>query len=241
MKSILDRVSLGSAHWAEVHNPTVVEGNQHLEQEVCVTAGHVLLQMHVTDWAKVQREDPMLSAVLDWLGAQKKTDLKTLVAEHASSKEGWLILQNWQNFMIHQGALYLHSRPKGETKDLLLFVVPKAHHIAALNGCHRDGGHEGCDHTLSLLREHFWWPGMSDQMLQSIKSCKCCLQHEGSLSKAPLHPIVVTAPLDLLHVDFASIETTMELNKLPKVANILVSQDHFTTAHIGICDPWSNT
>ena len=66
----------------------------------------------------------MLSAVLDWMKAQKKTDLKALLEEHASSKEGRLILQKWQNFTIHQGALYWHSMPKGETKDLLFFVVP---------------------------------------------------------------------------------------------------------------------
>ena len=54
-----------------------------------------------------------------------------------------------------------------------------------------------------------------------------CLQHEGSLSKAPLHPMVTTAPLDLLHVDFTSIETTLELNQSPRVANILVFQEHF--------------
>ena len=69
----------------------------------------------------------MLSAVLDWLKAQKKTDLKALLVEHTSNKEGQLILQNQQNFMIHQGVLYLCSMPKGETQDLLLFVVPKAH------------------------------------------------------------------------------------------------------------------
>ena len=45
--------------------------------------------------------------------------------------------------------------------------------------------------------------------------------------RAPLHPIMATAPLDLLHVDFTSIETTLELNKSPKVTNILVFQDHF--------------
>ena len=61
------------------------------------------------------------------LQAQKKTDLKALLAEHTSSKEGQLILWNQQNFTIHQVALYLHSMPNGETKDLLLFVVPKAH------------------------------------------------------------------------------------------------------------------
>ena len=51
--------------------------------------------------------------------------------------------------------------PKGENEDLLIFVVPKAHQTATLNGCHRDAGHQGHDCTLSLLQEHFWWPSMA--------------------------------------------------------------------------------
>ena len=39
---------------------------------------------------------------------------------------------------------------------------------------------------------------------------------------------MATTPLDFLHVDFASIETMMELNQSPRVTNILVFQDHFT-------------
>ena len=39
---------------------------------------------------------------------------------------------------------------------------------------------------------------------------------------------MATTPLDLLHVDFTSIETTLELNQSPRVANVLVFQDHFT-------------
>ena len=93
--------------------------------------------------------------------AQKKTDLKSLLTEHTSSEEGRLILWNWQNFRIHQGYLYLCWTPKGETKDLVLFMVPRAHHVAALNGCHWDVGHQGPDHTLSLLQEHFLWLGMT--------------------------------------------------------------------------------
>ena len=83
VRLILDGVTLGAAHWAEVHDPTIIEGDHDLEQEVCVAAGCMLVQMHVTDWAEAQREDPVLSAVLDWLEAQKKTDLKTLLGEHA--------------------------------------------------------------------------------------------------------------------------------------------------------------
>ena len=96
-----------------------------------------------------------------------------------------------------------------------------------MNRCHRDVGHQGCDCTLSLLQECFGWPGMISQMQQSIKSCMCCLQHEGNLPKVPLHPKVATTPLDLLHIDFTSTEMTMELNQLPRVTNVLVFQDHF--------------
>ena len=69
---------------------------------------------------------------------------------------------------------------------------------------------------------------MAGQMQKSLKSCVHCLQHEGKLSKVPLHMIVSTTLMDLLLVDFMTIETTTELNRPPKVANILVFQDHFT-------------
>ena len=126
------------------------------------------------------------------------------------------------------------QHPNVKPEDLLLFVVPKAHYVATLNGCHRDAGHQGNNHTLSLLWEHFWGLGMANQMQQSIKSCAHCLQYEGDLSKVPLHLIMATAPMDLLHVDFTSIEMTLELNRPPKVANVIVFWDHFTK-HVMVC------
>ena len=94
VKSILNGVILRAVYWVEVHNLTIIEGGHGLEQEGCVATGHVLVQMHITDWTEAQREDPVLSVILDWLEVQKKTDLKALLAEHVSSKEGQLILQN---------------------------------------------------------------------------------------------------------------------------------------------------
>ena len=67
---------------------------------------------------------------------------------------------------------------------------------------------------------------MVNQMWKSIKNCICCLKHEDKLPKVPLHPLVATALLDLLHVDFTSIEMTMELNQPPREANVLVFHDH---------------
>ena len=78
---------------------------------------------------------------------------------------------------------------------------------------------------------------MAKQMRQVIRACTCCLQYKSGICKAPLYPIVATAPLDLLHVDFTSIETTLELNQLPRVANILVFQDHFTKQVLAYITP----
>ena len=82
------------AHQAEVYDPAVVDGDCCLEQEVHVAIGCALVWMHVTDRVEAHKEDPMLSTVLNWLNAQKKTDLKALLAQHASSEEGRLILCN---------------------------------------------------------------------------------------------------------------------------------------------------
>ena len=71
MQSILDRATLGATQRAEGDDPAVVEGNQEIEKEVCVTAGQVLVEMHVTNWVAAQREDPKLDAVLHWLEAKK--------------------------------------------------------------------------------------------------------------------------------------------------------------------------
>ena len=141
VQAILDGAAIGASQQAERESPAIIENNQWLEQEVHVTAGWVLVEMHETDWAAAQREDPELDAVLQWLGSRKKADLRTLLRECIMSKEGWMVWRNCQNFISLQGTLYLHSTPKGEDEDLLLFVVPKVHQTAALNGCHWDAGH----------------------------------------------------------------------------------------------------
>ena len=50
---------------------------------------------------------------------------------------------------------------------------------------------------------------------------------EGTIVKAPLCLIRVHTPLELVHIDFTSVELMMELNKLLSMKNILVMTDHF--------------
>ena len=226
LKSVLDGVKLGLAHWTEVHDPAEVEGDHHLEQEVWVTIGHALVQMHVTDWAKAQREDPMLSAVLDWLKAQKQTDLKVLLAEHASSEEGKLILQNWQNFwFIREPYTYVWC-PKAKLKISCTSWSPK------------------------LIVLQLWMDATKMQIIRGMTiPWPCCR----SASDGQVCPTRCNNLLNPAHIAYNMKATCQKcpytncghcsighlacglyqhmddhgVEKLPKVANVLVLQDHF--------------
>ena len=72
MQAVLDGATLGASQRAEGEDPAVITGDQEKEKEVWVTAGQILVEMHVTNWATCQKEDPKLDAVLQWLESNNK-------------------------------------------------------------------------------------------------------------------------------------------------------------------------
>ena len=58
VQAILDGATVGTSQRAEREIPAVVEGDQQLEKEVQFATGQVLVEMHVTNWAAAQKEDP---------------------------------------------------------------------------------------------------------------------------------------------------------------------------------------
>ena len=83
----------------------------------------------------------------------------------------------------------------------------------------------------------FWWPGMATQMQKTISIWEQCIQYKGSCTRAPMWLIIVTTPLELLYVDFTSIETTMELDQPPNAVNLLVLCNHFTKHFMAYVTP----
>ena len=126
------------------------------------------------------------------------------------------------------GLLYLKTH-EGRAKEVLFrFVVPKAHRSKALDGCHREAAHQGQKHSLSLLSECFWWPGMSRELVKHVKMCPHCRKFEAALPKAKLQPQPCSGPGEILHVDFTSIEESVDLREALAIRNVLVIQDHFS-------------
>ena len=92
-----------------------------------------------------------------------------------------------------------------------------------LNSCHDQVGHQGIVRTLSLLRERFYWPGMHKQATLYVNKCQNCLKRKSIPDVASLQPIIASHPMELVHMDFLSIEPSKG-----NIENVLVITDHFT-------------
>ena len=79
-----------------------------------------------------------------------------------------------------------------------------------------------------VVSDQFWWLGVFEDVNRAVQNCKQCQLYGGREEKAPMVPVMVTAPLQLVHLDFTSFETTTDLNELLKVEHVLVIVDHFT-------------
>ena len=189
VKSILNGVTVGTMERADAYDTVVAQAEEDthkLVQETVILACAACVNLHVTDWVTTQQEDPILKTVIEWVSVWKVQDQKHLQGDEANMEEGMTILQEWKKLMLSIGALYHHHTPSGKLEEILSFVVPKAHQVAAMNGCHQDAGHQGQQQTLSLLHDWFWWPGMTAQMQKAISQWQQCIQHEGTYTKAPM-------------------------------------------------------
>ena len=93
-----------------------------------------------------------------------------------------------------------------------------------LKACHEDVGHAGIWKCTRLLRKRFCWANINQDMEQHIKRCERCIRFKAKLEVAPLENIEASYPMELVHIDYLTIES----NKTEKDINILVVTDHFT-------------
>ena len=202
--------------------------NQEAGQEVTIGARLPrLATTNITDWKLEQQEDPILFQVVKHRKASRETFREALlkitdrkaVSAYAKSKDQ-LILNN--------GLLYRQSKQGPAQETVFQFVVPQIHRNAALDRCHHEAAHQGQTHSLSLMQERFWWPGMACDLKNCIGRCGHCKKFEATPPIAPLKPLACSGPGELLHVDFTSIKETVPLHQEPIIRNVMVMQDHFS-------------
>ncbi|XP_054862316.1 uncharacterized protein LOC129347852 [Amphiprion ocellaris] len=103
-------------------------------------------------------------------------------------------------------------------------VLPKEYVPMVLQSLHDESGHLGMDKTIELIRDRFYWPKMGAEVKQYVRNCGRCITRKALPQRAaPLNQITSQGPLDLVCIDFLSLEPDSQ-----GYANILVVTDHFT-------------
>ena len=174
------------------------------------------------NWMKEQRLDPNLGVIIRLIESGQLFKRKLQGKDSTELKS---FLRNKRCLKLVKDVLYRKSYSDNSTtkKTLWQLVVPKHFRERALFGCHDDVGHQGILRTLSLLRERFYWPGMQEEATQYVMHCSRCLRRKTPPQVAPLQPILVTQPLELVHMDYLSLEPSKG-----NIENVLVITDHFT-------------
>ena len=112
---------------------------------------------------------------------------------------------------MRKGILYCKNDTKTSEcldQNTMQLVLLTTLRLQALKGCHDDSGHLGIERTLDLLQDQFYWPGMTKDMTIHIQHCERCLQFKASPDKAPLENVITTYPMELVHMDYLTIEAT---------------------------------
>ena len=236
IKELLNNAMRYGVPHAEADDPRVTEEHERVEGEIIMQAG-VLAEtkknyqnLADSQWVVTQRGDQAIRLVMDWLRRRKDHNqtLDQFMKHEVPDAERCIYTTRQKDFVLRHNLLYLKVTPKRSNEDVLVFVVPGLKWQAVIDGCHRYLGHQGRDRTLSLLRERFWWPGMAQRMMLSVRNCEKCRIFEANPQISPMEPILCTEPLDLVHINYVSMEVTVGIKEKPVVKNVLVFQDHFT-------------
>ena len=178
----------------EGDDPAVVEGDHNIWKGGTCATGQVLVEMHVTIWAAAHRDDPVLDVELHWLEAKKKLIWGHSWGSVLPVKRGNGMEESSEFHGPPGCPLSAFHAQRGERGSSTLCCAKGTSDCCfkLVSSRHRHHSH---DHTLSLLQECFWWPGMAKQMRQTIRALHThCLQYECGFPNVPLCPLWLLLP-----------------------------------------------
>ena len=206
VKAIINAMQLGD----------FTELNENPNLLICKSGCPVPRKFSNERWITEQQSDENISQISAILKGQKleKEDI---------SEDVRTMLRKKGKFVFRNGLLYRKNKAQHKDEEYLQFVLPRNFRKQALEACHNDIGHLGKERVLSLLTDRFYWPNMSKDVEEYVETCPRCLRFKTIPEHAELTPICISRPLELVHMDFLTIESP----KTDKNINVLIVTDHF--------------
>ena len=170
------------------------------------------------EWSELQQKDPDIKSMLEYVNSGQK--------RRPSSTESLGFMLLWKErfkLFVQDGVLFRKRMINGKEEQQI--VLPPEHRRYVFQLLHEDMGHMGQERTLDLIRSRFFWPKMQKEIEGWVRTCDRCLRRNkvGHVHRAELHPIISKRPLEVVCMDFLSVETSVG-----GYDSILVLTDHYT-------------
>ena len=126
-------------------------------------------KMNVVEWRREQEKDQAIGKMLSLIKEDQ-------LFKYRNSKTDDAEVQNYlkacKNLHLVDGLLHRQVQLKHHIKIVNQFVLPRPFHRRTVMACHDEMGHLGMDRTLLLLQDRVYWPGMSKDVREHIRTCE---------------------------------------------------------------------
>ena len=108
-----------------------------------------------------------------------------------------------KTFFIHNGLLYRYASDHSE--DFCALVFSKAWRYTIIVETHDKMGHQGNNQMYSLIKQQYYWKGMTKDVKDYIQQCPACQQEKAHIQSYPLHMMEIPdQPFDKIVMDLVT-------------------------------------
>ena len=179
-------------------------------------------KMSIGEWKKEQEEDFAISKIMQLMHNDQLFKYRGTRNED-SEVQNYLKIR--KSLCIVETLLHRKVQLKNHLVEVNQFVLPAPYRKRMVLACHDEMGHLGMDRTLLLLQDRVYWPGMSKDVRQHIRTCDRCERFKDRPDKEKIEQTEAQYPLEMVHINFLMIGGKKDPRK---DINVLVVTDHFT-------------
>ena len=166
----------------------------------------------------LQQLDP---SIAEFLIFSKRGEPPTYDERKMVSPEVLEMVRQWKRIRERDGVLYRLVYPPNAGAGVLQLLLPQSLQIEVLRALRNDQGRQGCERTLSLVRQRCYWPHLQS----TVEKCSRCAVAKAVVPKIRTFSgtLLASQPLEIVAIDFTVLERASDGRE-----NVLVVTDVFS-------------
>ena len=128
-------------------------------------------QMSWGEWQQEQKADKNIAKVIDLI---EKDELRKYHVRKSDNFEFHNYMKLRKYLVLEGRLLFRTVQLKHQVRPIDQLILPYKFWKRMVLACHDEMGHLGMDHTLLVLRDRVYWPGMSKDVRNHIRTCGHC-------------------------------------------------------------------